>query len=56
MAIDPDLQEIEKSIMALQDSLSSLAKVVLQKQKRPRLAVLPAREGLCSIRRILFLC
>lgn len=33
MAIDPDLQEVEKSIMALQDSLSSLAKVVLQNRR-----------------------
>jgi hypothetical protein len=48
MAINADMQEMEKSIMALKDSLSSLAEVVLH--KRPRLVVPSAGRTLCSFR------
>jgi hypothetical protein len=47
MVIDTDKQEIEKSIMALQDSQFSLAEVVLQKSSI--LAVPPAGRTLCGL-------
>ena len=54
MVMDTDIQ-MEKSITALQDSLSSLAEVVLQ--KRPRFAVSQAGRTLCRLRQgMLFLC
>ena len=48
MAINADTQEMEKSITTLQDSLTSLEEVVLQ--KRPKLAVPPTGRTLCSLR------
>lgn len=47
-AMDAVIQKSKKSILALQDSLSSLAEVVLQ--ERPRLAVPPAERTLCNLR------
>jgi hypothetical protein len=47
MVIGANMQEMEKYIKALQDPLSFLAELVLQKM--PRLAVPPARRTLCSI-------
>jgi hypothetical protein len=49
MVIDADIQEMEKSINALQDSLTSLAKVVLQNSIGPGLLFLQ-QEELCRLR------
>lgn len=49
MVIDVDIEEMEKSMLCPQDSLSSLAEVVLQIRRSLDLLFLQ-EKGLCSLR------
>jgi hypothetical protein len=48
VAIEADIQEIEKSILTLQGFLSFLAEIVLE-NKKPTLAVPTSGRTLCSL-------